>query len=102
MFKQVRYLLLFLTVGGCIEPYQFTIENNEPSLVVEGYISDKSYQETLSYPSDGQYFTVKLTSTSDVTNVRSKPVLYAGVRLISDEGERWNYTEVDESGIYKL
>jgi hypothetical protein len=103
MVKRIQFLILFLVVGGCIEPYQFTIKNNEPSLVVEGYISDKSYQETLSYPSDGEYFIVKLTSTSDVTNVRSKPVLSAGVRLISDAGERWEYTEVgDESGIYRL
>jgi hypothetical protein len=102
MVKRILYLFLFLAVGGCIEPYQFVVRNSEPSLVVEGYISDKSFQETLQFPSDGRYFTIRLTWTSDVTNVRPKPVTDAGVRLLSDDGQRWEYTPENESGIYEL
>ena len=50
--------------------YEFLIENEQPSLVVEGYISDKSYNETLQYPGDGRCFSVKISYTSDVINRR--------------------------------
>lgn len=103
MFKRICNLFLFLAIAGCVEPYQFVVRNDEPTLVVEGYISDKSFEETVLYPSDGRYFTIKLTLTSDVINVRPQPVRYAGVKLLSNEDENWEYTATDsESGIYTL
>lgn len=103
MLKRIGYLIFFLLVAGCIEPYEFVVRNSQPSLVVEAYISDKSFTETLSYPSDGRYFTVKLTSTGDVTNVRSAPVKFAQVNLINDKGTSWQYIESDaKSGVYVL
>ena len=42
-----------------MEPYEFVIANNEPSLVIEAFVSDKSFKETVDYPSDGRYFAVK-------------------------------------------
>ena len=100
MFKRLRFTFLFL-IAGCIEPYEFVVRNPRPSLVVEAYLSDKSFNETLSYPSDGRYFTVKLTETGDVTNSRPRPVMGAIVELEVSNGERLVYTE-SEGGIYKL
>jgi hypothetical protein len=55
--------------AGCVEPYEFVVHDDEQALV-EAFISDKSFSETLLYASDGRYFTVKLTNTGDVTNTR--------------------------------
>lgn len=101
MTKRLRFFLLFIVVAGCVEPYDFTVKDMTPALVVEGYISDKSYNETLSYPSDGRYFSVRLTETGDVTNVRPTPVVGATITLLSSEGEEWSYSE-DADGRYLL
>jgi hypothetical protein len=103
MVKAAVYFLFFLTAAACVEPYNFVIHDTEPSLVVEAYLSDKSYTETVSYPSDGRYFTVKLSYTSDVINVRSKPISFAVVELQSDGNETWQYTESTAvAGLYEL
>ncbi len=103
MGSMFKFFLLFILIGSCIEPYEFIVRQRASTLVVEGFISDKSFSETLSYPSDGRYFTIKLSSTSDVTN--SRPVMVAGasVQLINDLNEGWNYTESGiKEGIYEL
>lgn len=63
MKKTYQYLLLLysLLAGSCIEPFTFEVKNEEPPLVIESYISDVSYNESLQYPSDGRYFTTKLS-----------------------------------------
>jgi Domain of unknown function (DUF4249) len=101
--KRIQGFLLFLFVAGCVEPYDFAIKNNEPSLVVEAYVSDKSFAETVNYPSDGRYFTVKLTTTTDVTNIRPRPVVGAHVQLLNGDGEVWEYSEsANQPGSYLL
>ncbi len=71
-------------------------------MVVEGFVSDKSFSETLLYPSDGRYFTVKLSLTGDVINARPTMVTGAFVQLISDHNEEWQYKESVSTGIYEL
>jgi hypothetical protein len=100
--KNFLYFISFLFIFSCIEPYEFVVKNNNPTLVVEGYISDRSFTETLSYPSDGRFFTIKLSRTSDVTNVRSLPVTDAIVKLLSDQGEEWTYDPSTTPGLYFL
>jgi hypothetical protein len=101
--KIFKYCVFFVLTCSCVEPYEFVVHDNQPSLVVEGYISDKSYMETLQYPSDGRYFTIKLTQTGDVINHRSKPVTGALISLLSQAGEDWQYDESSlEPGIYQL
>ena len=102
MVKKATYSLFFLVAAACVEPYNFVIHDSEPSLVVEAFLSDKSYNETVNYPSDGRYFTVKLSYTSDVINVRSTPISYATVELQSDIGETLQYIESAAAGIYEL
>jgi len=103
MLKRILGFLLVVCTAGCVEPYEFVIENNESSLVIEAFVSDKSFRETVDYPSDGRYFAVKLSTTSDVTNVRSLPVKAAQVQLITDRDDVWQYTESrDAPGYYFL
>ena len=100
---KLRSLLLFLLIGGCVEPYEFVVKDNAPALVVEAHISDRSFNETLTYPSDGRYFTVKLSRTGDVTNRRPVPVSGAVVELEASTGEVYRYTEnAAVKGIYEL
>jgi len=100
MFRKVGFLLLF-SIAGCIEPYEFVVKDSEPSLVVEGFLSDKSFNETLNYPSDGRYFTVKLTYTGDVTNTRPVPVTDAVVEVVTSDGQQIGYESVGD-GLYEL
>ena len=102
MLKGLRYFLLFLLAGGCLEPYTFVVKDEDPRLVVEGSISDKSFNETLEYPSDGRYFTVKLSLTGDVTNTRRTPVSKAVVELHSSTGGVWTYTQKETGTFYLL
>jgi hypothetical protein len=96
------FFFLFIFVLSCVDPYHFVVDDNEPFLVVEGYISDKSFHETLSYPSDGRHFSIRLTTTSDVTNVRPVPVENGTVTLKSSEGGEWHYEISDKPGVYLL
>lgn len=93
--KRLKNLLCFLLliVCGCVEPYEFRIDNETPTLVVEGYISDVSYEKFIEYPADGRYFTVKLRLTSDVINVADEFVTGASVKIINDLGHEWAYIE---------
>lgn len=102
MSNKIRSILfLIVIVFSCVEPYEFFVSDNQRTLVIEAIISDKSFNETLDYPSDGRYFTAKLTYTGDVTNERPDPVTGAGVELVSSNGESWVYTETDP-GTYAL
>ncbi|HTF17535.1 MAG TPA: DUF4249 domain-containing protein [Chryseolinea sp.] len=105
MIKNIRFAIVMILVVGCIEPYQFRIPDADPGIVIEATLSDKSFNDTKNYPSNGRYFTVKVSKTSDVTNVRSQMVSYATVVLSNDQGEAWEYLEVDPigaPGVYKL
>lgn len=96
------FLCIFI-FSGCIEPYKFNIKNEGPTLVVEGYISNVSFNESLEYPSDGNFFTIELRQTGDVTNSSDKIVENASVRLESNKGEEWDYVEISSKpGTYIL
>ena len=94
-------VIVAMLSGGCVEPYTFVVENEKPTLVVEAVVSDKSYSETLAYPSDGRYFTVKLSTTSAVKNTRPTPVRNARVELHMSDQEPLHYTET-MPGLYSL
>lgn len=101
MLRKIKFFLVFLLAGACVERYEFVIKDKSAALVVEGYISDMSFNDTRSYPSDGRYFSVKLSLTGDVTNVRPIPVSDAVVELESTSGQSWVYRQVTE-GLYEL
>jgi hypothetical protein len=101
MFKPITFFILLSFIFSCVEPYEFVVKDEQRTLVIEAYISDKSFDESLEYPSNGRYFSTKLTYSGDVTNVRPEMVRGALVTLSSSAGETWEYTEV-EPGIYQL
>ena len=97
------YILIFIVCMGCIEPYEFVVKNDKPALVVEGYISNVSYNESVEYPSNGHYFTIELRKTSDVTNLKDEVISNASVKLVNDAREEWIYIESSiEPGKYLL
>lgn len=100
MLRRIKFFLVFLIAGACVERYEFVIKDNAVALVVEGYISDRPFNDTRSHPSDGRYFSVRLSLTGDVTNVRQIPVSEAVVKLENTSGG-WAYTE-KAAGMYEL
>lgn len=102
MRKLFFVLFIALGINSCIEPFDFDIENPQRPLVIEAYISDVSYSETLQYPSDGRLFDVKLRYGQDLTGY-GEPVLGAYVYLESSEGQSWVYDPlVSDKGTYVL
>jgi hypothetical protein len=99
--SKIYFFFLFLLIFSCIEPYDFVIKDDSKSLVIEALISDMSFSETLTYPSDGRYFSVKLTYSGDVVNQRPEPVSSASITLHDDLGNQWMYSE-SSPGMYLL
>lgn len=101
----MRSLIFFVAVlcFACVGSYEFTETRKQQGLVVEGYLSDVSYNEPVNFPSDGRYFTVSLRYTSDVNNSKDEMAPKASVSLLSDTGEEWEYSEsLREPGKYVL
>ncbi|HLT72391.1 MAG TPA: DUF4249 domain-containing protein [Cyclobacteriaceae bacterium] len=102
MRRYFKSFFLFIFIAGCIEPYDFLIENVRPGVVIEAHLSDKSFHETQLYPSDGIYPSVRLTRTGDVTNSQAETISGALVELIDDQGAAYSYTEQGVPGVYIL
>jgi hypothetical protein len=104
MKQRILVIILILILGmGCVEIYEFNIKNDKPSLVIEGEISNVSFNECHEFPAEGRYFTVKLSKTSNVDNVRDEKVKNAGVFLTDDRGNIWDYTASERyPGLYTL
>ncbi len=99
-----RVILFLLLLTACIEPYEFNRENSDSELVIEAYISDISYNESLLAPSNGRYFIVKLKFTRPVDQLqRDRVTPFADVKVIDDLGNEWQYYEnTREWGTYVL
>ena len=97
------FLIILFLFSLCVEPYEFRIENNEPNIVIESFISSKSYNESLLFPSDGRYFQVKLKYTSDVINIKDEVESNAQILLFDESQTSWQYQEMaNERGTYLL
>ena len=93
MLRYFFIAVIAISFWGCIEKYDFTVANESEGVVIEAFISNQSYNNTRAYPSDGRYFSVKLTQTSDVTNVKGANISGAAVVLSDDQGNSWTYEE---------
>ncbi|MBL3654798.1 DUF4249 domain-containing protein [Fulvivirga sediminis] len=104
MKRILIYIILFFNIiNGCKEPYDFNVENESTNLVIESMISNKSYLDTKAYPSDGRYFTVKLSLTNSVKNTRPAKVNNAEVRLEMSDSSYLEYTPSgQEDGLFYL
>ncbi|WP_157687290.1 DUF4249 family protein [Jiulongibacter sediminis] len=101
--KFINYIAFTLLLTGCQSKYDFNVINMKRGLVIESFISNQSYNETLAIPSEGRYFTVKLGETSNVNNVADKKVTGASVYLKDETGQTFTYTENHEApGQYQL
>lgn len=100
--QRVFIILLFLT--ACVEPFDFSKNNLDPQLVIEAYISDLSYNESLNAPSNGRYFIVKLKFSQPVDKFIGERITpFAEVKLIDDLDNEWAYFEnTREWGTYIL
>ena len=85
---------------SCIEPFSFDIENSSQPLVIESYISNVSYIESIEQPSVGYFFTTKLHYGQDIYG-KGEKANGAIINLIEEGGGSWQYTEW-ESGEYRL
>ncbi|MEO9967458.1 MAG: DUF4249 domain-containing protein [Reichenbachiella sp.] len=99
-----RIFIILLLFTACVEPFDFDRNNLDPQLVIEAYVSDISYNESLEAPSNGRYFTVKLKWTRSVgSTVQDRITPFADVKIIDDEGNEWAYFEnFKEWGTYVL
>lgn len=100
--KKITLLFLLLT-SGCVEKFDFNISRENAGLVIESYISNMSYDESIAIPSNGEHFRVKLSQISDVDNVRDVKIDDAKVFLLDSDGNEWQYTASNvTSGEYVL
>ncbi|AWV98760.1 DUF4249 family protein [Arcticibacterium luteifluviistationis] len=90
-----KYWFLVIAVGftSCLEKYDFNVLNLNEGLVVEGSISNISFDASKSFPSNGRYFKVELSKTSDVTNQRDEKVNGAVVKIKTSQGQEFVYTD---------
>lgn len=96
-------LILLFTGSGCVKSYEFKNKDVTPALVIEGQISNISFYESTKYPADGRFFTVRLSQTSMVSNIRNPAVKNAAVYLTDVSGNQWTYTPTPNSaGVYTL
>jgi hypothetical protein len=99
-----RVFIILLLLTSCIEPFEFNRNNLDPQLVIEAYISDISYNESLQAPSNGRYFIVKLKFTRPVDKFHGDRITpFAEVKIIDDLDNEWMYYEnTREWGTYIL
>ncbi len=101
--RKICFFLILAVLFACNEKYDFNIKNKEKGIVVEASISDKSFMQSLQIPSDGRYFSVSLTETNDVDNIRDVKISGAKVTLNDSEGNSYTYTEeLLRPGMYYL
>lgn len=101
LMKGLQLCFIMMLFGSCVETFTFDTSNEESFLVVDGYISDVSYNETLLQPMNPKYFEVRLKMTNVVGNTVDTPVPQAQVELVDDLGEHWDYEE-STGGVYRL
>ena len=92
MHRVLIIILLLLT--ACVETFQFSRDEGDPQLVIEAYVSDLSFNESLQAPSNGRYFVVKLRFTRPVDeHIGERITPFADVKIIDDQGNEWLYYE---------
>ncbi|AWV98759.1 DUF4249 family protein [Arcticibacterium luteifluviistationis] len=100
---RVVFIFLFLALTSCNEKYDFNVTSDTPGIVIEASVSDISFTESIDFPSAGRYFSVRLSQTTTVDNVRDKLISGARVVLNDSEGNSWQYEEnTTGTGLYYL
>ena len=94
--------ITLLIFNSCVDQIEFPLNLGDERLIVSGQLNDLD---------EPQYVYLSETTSKDreplftngffTINDLPRPVIGAGVRLISDKGQSWNYQEV-EQGKYEL
>ncbi|WP_339877837.1 DUF4249 domain-containing protein [uncultured Algoriphagus sp.] len=89
-------LLLILT--ACIDPITFETGSEPRRLVVDGFISNISFEERAYLPAPASKFYLALRWTSNVDNVKDEVISGAKVSLIASDGTTIDYlwSEADQ------
>ena len=98
-------LLVIVLLGifsGCVEPIDFPVDSEPPRLVVEGLISNVSFNDRINQPTDAFPFYVRLGWTSEVGNERDPVIRDAEITLFSTDGNFWEYAWSDNYQRYLL
>lgn len=95
-------LLFLLCLTSCIDPITLDTDGDPQNLVVEGFISNVSFNQRQEVYPDPQPFLVKLSRASRVSNERDEPVLQAAVKIIDDHGGIYVLTDNENTGEYRL
>ena len=98
---KIFILWVIILLSSCVETYDFEVEDVSPTLVIESYLSNISYNESLSWPSSGRFFSVKLSLTSNVASVHNSLIDNALITLRDDLGNTWAYYRY-KPGLYIL
>lgn len=99
--RNLKWIAIWLFFAGCIEKFEFDVSGESQGIVVEGFISDVSFNDMLAYPQDPRYFELEIKYASTVKNVRDQKVIGANIELSDNSGEVWDYAEIGE-GRYGL
>ncbi len=95
------FLIALLGFSSCVEKFDFNVSQEDKGIVIQSFISNQSQFESVSIPHEGDFFTVLLSETSDVDNIRDVKLTGASVFLMNREGTRWDYVE-SGNGEYAL
>ena len=93
-------LLLLLT--ACIDPITFETGSEPRRLVVDGFISNISFEERAFLPAPASKFYLALRWTSIVDNVRDQVISDAKVFLMASNGARIDYLWNEQDQRYIL
>lgn len=85
---------MFIVTSACVEDFEFEGVSFGEGVVVEGYISNQSYNDILAQPFSPRYFTLRLSNVGEVKNTRNQPILGASVELHQDNGVVYDYAEI--------
>ncbi len=91
MKKYILVILIGFLMQTCIDPFEFSVEEPERILVVDGKITNST--------EDAQ--TIRLTYTTEFGKINNPPVENALILLKDDEGNAATFVE-DEPGLYSL
>ncbi|MEP3387340.1 MAG: DUF4249 domain-containing protein [Reichenbachiella sp.] len=99
--KLIFLLLVATTLVSCVEDFEFDGISKREGIVVEGLISNQSYNDLLALPLSTRHFTIKISNVGEVENERNEPVLGAKIELHQDNGVVYDYAEIG-NGEYGL
>ncbi len=103
MYKFCFYIALCtLLTSGCIEPIEFETGSEPPRLVVDGTITNISFNDRQTLPENPELFHIRLQWTGPINNERNDLIKSAEITLYDDAGGSWVYSWSEDQQQYVL